>query len=501
MTVLGHFGEFVGDAVLLRGGLGGLYLGRLRGRVLLAANPLDVLPGSGEVVDQLLELLGRECGSGGRIWLVHLSGRLGEPVEHSILLGEGLVVLLLKELCGCLLGSRRGFLEGLLGGAGGIELLAKLGQLAADVGLLLNQFVGLGGIGLAGRLANLLLTLGDVLEQVPRSRRVALHEPLRPADDLQQPAQAADDGFLALGGRVEGDLLEGLRGVVDLGVDAGDFEELEAAEGLGADGAAPGADVSQHLLEPQVERLDVALILNGLEHERLTPDGGLLGERAGVGENFRLHFDQPTDLGGDLGHAQTPQQVLPLDEEPHEDVAAFLAGFDKELFAVLGRSFLHPLEHGDDFGHFSVDELVEVFAHAAYVAVELQLDEAVLFELLDLHVEHASDELPRHAADLALELLLAGGRGGIDGGGLRGEQRRGEAEQGKSDGCEASLVIHGPPPTPIWRWIMVSSWRADSRSVSAMAARMPCSSVTWRTSGSDSADLPGRRRGHRWRGG
>ena len=56
--------------------------------------------------------------------------------------------------------------------------------------------------------------------------------------------------------------------------------------------------------------------------------------------------------------------------------------------------------------HVPIDEGADVFFHHGNFAIEGQVCEAVLVELLKLHFENIRHELPRHLAGAFLSILL-----------------------------------------------------------------------------------------------
>jgi len=468
LPVLRHLAEVLGDLVFLGAGLGRLALGTGRGLLLFCLDLDEVLTGRLQVADRL----GRGCGHGGRALrrgrALRGLRRLVQAGQHPVLLRQGLVPLGLEELGGRLRGRVLGLVERLGGLGRGPRLVGQLGHVLLNLPLLLDKLlhVAVAQVGLAGGLAHLLLAVDELADVLLDRRPVVVHQPLDPLEDLQQLAQGLEHVFLMGGGVGKAGLLEGLGGAVHLHVHAGLLEHRHRLGRQRADFPAPGGHVLDRRLQAQVNGLHVALVLKGREHERLALRGGLLGQRLGDSEDLGLRVDEAADLGGQLGDAQAAQDPLPLDQKLHENLAALLAHGDKRLVAIA-RGGLDLREQLDDAGHLGLDQLVDVTAHGADVAVELGLGEAVLVELHQLDVEDGRDQVAGHGADLLLGLLFPDEAWG----GLVLRDGPGRARHAQDcDDHPLACSVHFPAPTSIWLSIMVWSRRADSRSASAMAA-------------------------------
>ena len=257
-----------------------------------------------------------------------------------------------------------------------------------------------------GGLAEVLLAPGHLADNLTDRLRIGIDQPLGPPDRLQQRPKALDHRPLAGGGVGERGLLQVASGMVDFLVHPAGGQEPQAARGFGAHQPAPGAHLLEHFLEAQVEGLDVALVFHGGKGQRLAACLGLLGERFGGVQAVGLQLDQPFYLGDHLGDPQAAQEVLPLDEQPDEDPAALLSGRDEGLLPLLGRGRADPAEQCDDLRHLGLDELVDVIAHGADLAVQLVRLQAVLLQLDKLKVQQPGDQLPGHLADAILGFLL-----------------------------------------------------------------------------------------------
>lgn len=432
------------DLVLLFLGLRRIALRLGRGRLLLFLDPLEILAGLLQVGDLLLELFGGQLAVFAGRFFGQVLGGLFEFLDDLLLFLLGLLAIVGEQLVAGLFGRFVGLLQGLLGLRRGLHFLLDLGDVLGD--LLLRGGQVLGFLLRLGRLVlQLFLAMLDLLENVAgKLLVVVLHQSLGPLDDFQKLPQAIDHLLLARGGVGEMDGLEELGGVVQLLVHAVLLEFLQSAGRLGADRAAPGAGVDQHLFQTEIHGLHVPLVLEGGQRDGVPCGSGLLGDREGRRAGLGLQLDQPQRLGDHLRDPQPAEQGLPLGEKLNEDLAALVPDVLQGLFPQSGRFPLDLAQEVHHLRHLVGDQQVDVLPHLLHVAVDVQQRQPVVFQLLDLYVEDASDHVGRYLTDPFLRLLLRHQVPSIER--LRGEKPGDEKTHHQRDHpCTAS--DHGPPPT------------------------------------------------------
>ena len=86
-------------------------------------------------------------------------------------------------------------------------------------------------------------------------------------------------------------------------------------------------------------------------------------------------------------------------------ICRLFARASSRIWSRLATGGGEPGQHVDDLLHLAFHQQVEVLAHLDDVGIQLHRFQLVLFELLDLHVEHARHQGTGHGADLLLREL------------------------------------------------------------------------------------------------
>ncbi len=267
----------------------------------------------------------------------------------------------------------------------------QLPEIPAQAGLSLDELLGLlhvVEIRRARTIPDLLLPLHQLAHHLECGLSISSDQALRFLELAQQQRESLENGPLGGDRRSELRRLETLRGTVERLPDARSLEDSQAIRSTGADLTAPLADIAQTLHQLQEERLDVPLILNRRQRQRLLPIPGLLRHRCRHVANDRLQSQDPLALRRQLGRLQASQEVLTLERQTHDDAPDHFSspfdGIDTNRLVVLLLAFSKQFY---DLGHLRLDQAGDVLLHAHDVAVELQVLEAVLLELTHLQIQ------------------------------------------------------------------------------------------------------------------
>ena len=405
-------------------------------------------------------------------------------------IGLGLRPLLLEQV-----GSR--LVSRLFGGGKCRAQLGRRGRHGGHLGHLLGQRL-LVGRGLVGRRRievlllrlrqDLLLFLDRLTDLVHEFAIGAVEAALQPLDSRQHRFEHADHDLLSFNRRLElrqANLFLGLgEPLLQL------FLLVDAQRFLGiiTDGTGEIGGIPQVGLELTAGGAHVPLILERGEVQFLTPILGLLGGILGHPHGPGLLQDELLHLTAQLGNFQPPHQDLLLFEQLGDDQSALFAGFlehpgTRRLVGEVGL-----LQERDHVRHLVAHQRVDVVAHPldlAEVGMTLQI---VLPQLLQLGVEHVGRQPFGHVLHLLLHpLLLTEPVSGRRLGQRQGGARQDQGGQQVRRACGG----HGDSPRPSNCLMNSSSSRADFWSPSNRLAMIPCSSVTWNTSGSEAVLLPG----------
>jgi hypothetical protein len=162
-------------------------------------------------------------------------------------------------------------------------------------------------------------------------------------------------------------------------------------------------------------------------------------------------------LGGHLGDLQPPQQVLPLDQQSHDDLPALFPRGQQGRAPLCRRRGIGLGQDRQHLRHLAIDQQVEMFLHLVNLGVDRQRVQAVLVELLELNRQDPAHQLAGHAADLLLHLLrrfdpgrLRSHRRGADHAGEKtGQKTAHDIERmGATGGLSASASGHGQASCP-----------------------------------------------------
>ena len=420
---------------------------------------------------------------GGLLRLLQALHRLGG-------IGLGLRPLLLEQVGGRLLGR-------LLGRGKCRAQLRRRGRHGGHLGDLLGERLLLGR-GLIGRRRievlllrlrqDLLLLLDRLADLVHELAIGAVEAALQPLDSRQHRLEHADHDLLPFDRRLElrqADLFLGLREpLLQL------FLLVDAQRFLGiiADGAGEIGGIPQVGLELTAGGAHVPLVLERGEVQFLTAILGLLRGILGHPHGAGLLQDQLLHLAAQFGNFQPAHEDLLLFEQLGDDQPALLAGFLEHLGTRRLVGEVGLLQERDHVRHLVAHQRVDVVAHPldfAEVGMTLQI---VLPQLLQLGIEHVGRQPFGHVLHLLLHpLLLTESVSGQCLGQRRGGARQNHGGQQASRACDG----HGDSPRPSSCLMNSSSSRADFWSPSSRLAMIPCSSVTWNTSGSEAVLLPG----------
>ncbi len=489
--VLGGAFEFLGYLLLVLRRLGGILARLGGGSLLLVGGVLQLLLQLAKLLDLFGQLGGAFIGAVEVNRLLEDLLDLGQAAEHLALFESGLVLLLLEQLGGCLVGRRLGLLSQGLGGGETGQRLRQPAQVLVKLRLLLDQLFGAlaGQLLAAGLVAHLLLSGHQLANHAQRGLAIGVDQSGQFVDLLQQGAEPLDDGLLILGSLGKGGGLQVGTGGVEL---RGDLAGLENAQAIGCPGAhvaPPRAHVGKRLHQHEEQRLYVALILNRHQGGAFARVVGLLGKQRGSAVRLFLQGDKLTHLRRQSSDLQPPLQLLPLGHEHDDHLANGAAGIVEFGRALFGGALLRFGQQPHDVLHLLVDQGVDVLAHLQDLAVDRFAVEPVFLELAKLDVERRRDQLACHGAGFFLGLLLL--PYAVDFGGGGGCGRQGTPAK-RCDERESEGPFHGVSPMPSSSLLMSVRRCSVRSSASRMAAYTPLGSETSSTKGSLRNVAPGR---------
>ena len=305
--------------------------------------------------------------------------------------------------------------------------MRQIVQFLANGGLFFDEAFGLGlrQIGLLRFVAEFFLLVDQLARQGDAGMPIGAKLALRIIHFFEQQPQALDDPLLTrrrFGIAESGQFRSGR---VELLAYGGGLKNLQSLGRPGPQRAAPLADVGERFHQLQKELLDVSLVFDRGQRQPFLPSRKLIGDRAGRLPVLGLGIDQPLHLGGDFGRFEASQQILPLGRQSRDDLTNHLPGLPERIIPLGLGPALRFHQQFDGLFHLFIDEGADIFPHQGNVAVQRKLLEPVLFQLLQLNVEHAGQQLPGHIASPLLGVLLATEGVGIDGAGAG----RSECEQ------------------------------------------------------------------------